>query len=515
MARLPTVGGDADNWGAVLNEYLETAHNADGTLKLDVKTLADLKAIDVTTLTDKQQALVAGYSAPGDGGGGQFYYDAAATDADNGGTTLQLGSGAGRWKRIYSGPLSVKCFGARGDGVANDTAAFASAIAAVDDISIPSGTYLVDSITINRNVTMRGTGRKTAKIVVQSYTTYQTIKCGVLCRGAANSPSLADLTQISGIDIEVTSNEAELVGVLVTRKLNLCDSYIHGAPGDGVYFRSVNASNEAPYFCQFDSVWMKNNGGNGCTITENCNAIQFMNCQWSSNAGHGLHQISTGNGQPPAVYNTILIGGQAAYNQLHGIYIESGSNTQVYGTYAEYNSGLDGGNPKTGAYKNVQLGTNVTRSHVVLGEQGTDTDLSSCVGLNTVTGNNVSVGGSTLTAYSSIALGYQGVGTGRTLTFNGGGACEHHLGFKEGSADIFRVRYNGAPASPQNELLFESYLSPSWTEIIKMTNNGRLSFFGGATQTKQSVTGSRGGNAALSSLIAALANLGLISDNTT
>ena len=32
MARLPTVGGDYGNWGTVLNEYLATAHNADGTI---------------------------------------------------------------------------------------------------------------------------------------------------------------------------------------------------------------------------------------------------------------------------------------------------------------------------------------------------------------------------------------------------------------------------------------------------------------------------------------------------
>ena len=31
MARLPTVGGDINNWGTVLNEYLLAGHNADGT----------------------------------------------------------------------------------------------------------------------------------------------------------------------------------------------------------------------------------------------------------------------------------------------------------------------------------------------------------------------------------------------------------------------------------------------------------------------------------------------------
>lgn len=33
MARLPEVGGDSGSWGQVLNEYLEVAHNTDGTLK--------------------------------------------------------------------------------------------------------------------------------------------------------------------------------------------------------------------------------------------------------------------------------------------------------------------------------------------------------------------------------------------------------------------------------------------------------------------------------------------------
>jgi hypothetical protein len=34
MARLPTVGGDAGNWGTILNEYLTVSHNADGTIKI-------------------------------------------------------------------------------------------------------------------------------------------------------------------------------------------------------------------------------------------------------------------------------------------------------------------------------------------------------------------------------------------------------------------------------------------------------------------------------------------------
>lgn len=44
---------------------------------------------------------------------------------------------------------------------------------------------------------------------------------------------------------------------------------------------------------------------------------------------------------------------------------------------------------------------------------------------------------------------------------------------------------------------------------------GSLGFYGAAVQTKQTVTGSRGGNAALASLLTALATYGLITDGTT
>jgi len=42
MSRLPTVGGDNDGWGSVLNDYLLVSHNADGT----IKNSANLKTIN-------------------------------------------------------------------------------------------------------------------------------------------------------------------------------------------------------------------------------------------------------------------------------------------------------------------------------------------------------------------------------------------------------------------------------------------------------------------------------------
>ena len=48
MARLPYVGGDSGNWGALLNDFLLESHSGDGTLKLDSVGAVQIKPSAVT-----------------------------------------------------------------------------------------------------------------------------------------------------------------------------------------------------------------------------------------------------------------------------------------------------------------------------------------------------------------------------------------------------------------------------------------------------------------------------------
>lgn len=112
--------------------------------------------------------IARGSKRPGDGGGGLFYWDAASAEAHNQGTVIRPQNlPTGRWKRIYSGPLDVRWFGAQGNGVDNDTAAINAAIAAccrtyVDGnpdlggpggtVYLPRGEYMVtDVLVLPRN----------------------------------------------------------------------------------------------------------------------------------------------------------------------------------------------------------------------------------------------------------------------------------------------------------------------------------------------------------------------------
>lgn len=124
-----------------------------------VDTIAQLKLIDGANV-DRLNVL--GYYAKGDGGGGLFYWDGASTEADNGGTIIQaIGIATGRWKRVYSGAINAKWFGAKGDGVTDDTVAIQNAVNASVNSSlyISSGNYLIiESIKVPSNTKISGDG---------------------------------------------------------------------------------------------------------------------------------------------------------------------------------------------------------------------------------------------------------------------------------------------------------------------------------------------------------------------
>ncbi len=100
-----------------------------------VPTMAELKDLIPNGTTDPECYLVLAYHQAGDGGGGVFYWDAASTDADDGGLILQPTSipTAGRWKRAYDGPLHIAWWGAAGDGATDDTAALQAAFDGATD----------------------------------------------------------------------------------------------------------------------------------------------------------------------------------------------------------------------------------------------------------------------------------------------------------------------------------------------------------------------------------------------
>lgn len=111
--------------------------------------IAALRAFTVTVAGVTQTvAQTLGYTARGDGGGNIFYWDAASTATDNGGTIIKATAiTTGRWLALNAEVYNVAQFGALADGNDDTTGASAAytAVIAANGGAVwwPPGTYLL------------------------------------------------------------------------------------------------------------------------------------------------------------------------------------------------------------------------------------------------------------------------------------------------------------------------------------------------------------------------------------
>ena len=147
-----------------------------------VDNMAALRAVShpASGTTDSKVSVLEGYYAIGDGGGGVFVWDysSASSTVENNGTVIRpsdIAAGqSGRWRRVYSGALNVKWFGAKGDGASADAAAIQETVnvASAGDgvVQLPAGSFFTGATTITTPTTsgaklrITGAGKRLTRI---------------------------------------------------------------------------------------------------------------------------------------------------------------------------------------------------------------------------------------------------------------------------------------------------------------------------------------------------------------
>jgi len=141
---------------------------ATGTINIGrtiVNSIANLRLADPT---QDQSIQVTGYYSEGDGGGGEFYWDSASTEADDDGTIIKVTAvTTGRFKRLNVSELNILYFGAVLDGIIVTDAAITAS-----DNTLTSASNLFTSDAIGKNVLVAGAGAAGTMLVttIANYT---------------------------------------------------------------------------------------------------------------------------------------------------------------------------------------------------------------------------------------------------------------------------------------------------------------------------------------------------------
>lgn len=333
-----------------------------------------------------QQALV--LSEPGREGlfvwkTGDFSEQVASDTCQGVYVASQIAPTSGVWMRAFEGPVSVKWFGASGNGTTDDTAALQGAINYVQNQSVsnywstyfgevylPSGDYLVTGITISAPIVFGGSGSQACSISLQSGSNRDVITIASPPLTLGSKDSFRYSGRLRGFTINGNGNGQSSTsnGVYVSNSVmtisqrydgsvGMEDIIVRSARDTGIYIGvNRNYGSMRSVSVVYCNVGVQNNGYDW-RISDCDFGNSASTCYWQFEGGathiSGTNMYKSGAGTGMVLSSQVnapcmISGCYFDTNAMHGIYIESDGSAGVRhnlmnNVFRDNSSSSDGG----------------------------------------------------------------------------------------------------------------------------------------------------------------------------
>ena len=263
------------------------------------------------------------------------------------------------YSMIDGAPANVLDYGAVGDGVADDTAAFALAIATGKAVFVPKGTYKTNITLTSGNKTIFGEGIG-ATVFKPAIAADPVIKLDGDTAGANIS-----FFEFRAFSIEGDAKQGHGVSIVNTNDLRGCDHVLMQDIRITACDRGISCTGRS-IWNSFINVFCDNNeDGVWIETDQACNTWTFLNCRTGYNDRHGFYANKTSIAISGFIdftfinFNTEYNGQDTALATIYGLYCNAAEGWRLLNCTSEANGGDLGGVTSYGFFFDGPLGRGV------------------------------------------------------------------------------------------------------------------------------------------------------------